>query len=118
MIAPPKGGIEVYVKTLSSKLQECGISVDIKGSRLDEQPYDPKGNEWNNSSQVRKTALGICKRIDFDNYDIVAFHYGKNDIEQYFPVVLKQKKIKIKKSVYFTHFLSQNLFSSYLKDQK
>src|SRR5581483_9194423 len=61
----------------------------------------------------------ITDRIKFDEYDIVAFHFGKNDIEQYIPVdLLERKDKKIKNVVYFVHFLSWNLFGQYLNDSE
>jgi len=118
MIAPYSGGIDVYVKCLSQKLRTKGILVEIAGSKKGEEAYDSKVGKWKTSAEVKKMVKQIVDRICFANYDLVAFHYGKNDVEQYIPVVLDKKDIKPKKTVYFVHFLSRNLFDQYLKDPK
>lgn len=118
MISPFTGGIDVYVDSLANGLRRLGVNVDVAGSVPDEKAYDVERKKWKTSDEVKLMVEGIADRIDFESYDLVAFHYGKNDIEQYLPVVLKERGIKLKKSVYFVHFLSRNLFDQYLGDKK
>lgn len=117
MISPPMGGIDIYVKRLRAALEELGIQVAIDGARENETAFDSKKKAWKSSQEVKKIVEGMAKRIKFDKYDLVAFYYGKNDIEQYLPVVLGKKEGKrVPNSVYFVHYLSRNLFSEYLND--
>ncbi|KKT39489.1 MAG: hypothetical protein UW29_C0013G0005 [Candidatus Collierbacteria bacterium GW2011_GWC2_44_13] len=118
MISPSSGGIDVYVNRLSEILREHNILVDIDGSTKEESAFDVAKREWLSSDRVKEIVSKIASRIDFDKYDSVIFHYGKNDIEQYLPVVLSNIGKKINNPIYFTHFLSRNLFSQYLKDDK
>lgn len=118
MISPSSGGIDVYVNRLSELLRKNYILVEIEGSTKEESPFDEEKREWLSSDRVREIVSKIASRIDFDKYDSVIFHYGKNDIEQYLPVVLSDIGKKINNPIYFTHFLSRNLFSQYLEDDK
>ena len=118
MISPSSGGIDVYVNRLSETLRKHNILVDIEGSTKEEPAFDITNREWLSSDRVKEIVSKIASRIDFDKYDSVIFHYGKNDIEQYLPVVLTKIGKKINNPIYFTHFLSRNLFSQYLKDDK
>lgn len=118
MISPSSGGIDVYVNRLSEILRRHNILVDMEGSNKGETAFDEVKREWLSSDRVKEIVSGISSRIDFDKYDSVIFHYGKNDIEQYLPVVLSGMGKKINNPIYFTHFLSRNLFSQYLKDDK
>lgn len=115
MIAPPSGGIDVYVQYLATELRRLGLDVTIKGSTEEDQAFDIVSRTWKSSEWVKERMNLLVDKIDFGQYDLVAFHFGKNDVEQYIPVILKQRKIKIK-SLYFVHYLSRNLFSKYLKD--
>jgi len=118
MIAPPSGGIDVYVNVISNKLRDFGYLVDINGSQKGESAYNVETKSWKTAQEVKELVEKVVNRIDFSKYDSVIFHYGKNDIEQYIPVILLENKIKINKPIYFTHYLSWNLFSSYLKDNE
>lgn len=117
MIAPPSGGIDVYVNSISDQLRKFGYSVDTAGSKKNEIAYDVEKMTWKSAVEVKNIVEKIVQRINFKTYDFVAFNYGKNDIEQYIPVILENKKINIKTSIYFTHFLSWNLFSDYVVDK-
>lgn len=118
MISPAIGGIDVYVNALSNELRKIpNVEVDIKGGRENQTAYDQEKRDWKSSAEVKAMVKEISDSIEFDNYDYVLFHYGKNDIEQYIPVILsKSKKVTKIKFVYFIHYLSWNLFSHYLKD--
>lgn len=118
MISPSSGGIDVYVKRLSEVLRKHNILVDIAGSTKEESAFDEVERKWLSSNKVQEIVTEIVSRIDFDKYDSVIFHYGKNDIEQYLPVVLSNTGKKINNPIYFTHFLSRNLFAQYLNDDQ
>lgn len=118
MVSPPSGGIDVYVNRLTESLRGLGVVVDIAGSREEESPFDETNERWRSSQAVIDTVYEIASRINFENYDVVCFNYGKNDVEQYLPVVLENTNRKIKNPVYFTHFLSRNLFAQYLHDNQ
>jgi len=118
MIAPYSGGIDVYVNSLVKELRSLGAIVDIMGGTSHESAYDVSVKSWKSSEEVKRLVENITNRINFDEYDIVGFHFGKNDIEQYIPINLIERKGKrIKNAVYFVHFLSWNLFGQYLNDQ-
>ena len=118
MIAPYMGGIDVYVNSLAGELRRLGALVDIKGGKSNESAYDVSIKSWKTSEELKRLVENITNRINFDEYDIVGFNFGKNDIEQYIPVdLLDRKGKKIKNAVYFVHFLSWNLFGQYLDDQ-
>lgn len=120
MISPAIGGIDVYVNALSNELRKISdVEVDIKGGRENQTAYNQEKRDWKSSAEVKAMVKGISDSIEFDNYDYVLFHYGKNDVEQYIPVILsKNKKVTKTKFVYFVHYLSWNLFSHYLKDKE
>jgi hypothetical protein len=116
MISPPSGGIDIYVDTLSAEIRKHGVIVDIDGSRGDETAYDVIKKAWLSSSGVKQSVHDLAARISFEGYDAVLFHFGKNDVEQYLPVVLTELDRKVRNPIYVVHFLSQNLFSQYLGD--
>ena len=120
MISPAIGGIDVYVNALSKELRKIpNVVVDIKGGNKNQTAYDQEKKGWKTSTQVKEMIIEISDSIKFDNYDYVLFHYGKNDIEQYIPVILSKNRKETKaKFVYFVHYLSWNLFSHYLKDEE
>jgi len=115
-IAPPIGGIDVYTNALSKALTKLGANVEIMGSLPKETAYDTKRRNWKSTHKVKEIASQVADRIPFHRFDINAFHFGKNDIEQYIPVVIDKKNIQIKNPIYYVHFLSRNLFSDYLSD--
>jgi len=117
MIAPPSGGIDVYVEYLATELRKQGLDVTVQGSSEEDQAFNVASRTWKSSEWVKERMNLLVDKIDFKKYDLVAFHFGKNDIEQYIPVILKQRKINIK-SIYFVHYLSRNLFSKFLNDPK
>lgn len=116
MISPSSGGIDIYVNRLSEVLRKHDILVDIAGSTKGDSAFDEVKREWLSSNRVKEIVSEIASRIDFDKYDSVIFHYGKNDIEQYLPVVLTNTGKKVNNPIYFTHFLSRNIFAQYLND--
>lgn len=118
MISPAIGGIDVYVNALSDELRKIpNVEADIKGGRENQTAYDQVKRDWKSSAEVKAMVKEISDSIEFDNYDYVLFHYGKNDVEQYIPAILYMNKKGTKtKFVYFVHYLSWNLFSHYLKD--
>ena len=117
MITPPTGGIDVYVSRLAQEMQRLGYEVDLLGCQRNEMAYDIDNKKWRTSQEAKSLVKRVIHQVDFASYDVVAFHYGKNDLEQYFPVALRGEGVKINKSVYFVHFLSWNLFSDYLGDE-
>lgn len=119
IISPTIGGIDVYVNALAKELSIIpDVKVDVKGGKKSEAAYDVAKNEWRSSSDVKQILSKVANRINFNKYDFVLFHYGKNDVEQYIPVLLNNKGNKLPKLVYFVHYLSWNLFSHYLSDKK
>ena len=119
MIAPHHGGINIYVKLLCDELKRNMIECDHIGSQLSDFPYNVQNKSWRSSNWAKNKVLELFKDIDFNSYDIIALHYGKNDIEQYLPVLLNKNKATYKtKFVYFAHYLSRNLFSKYLIDSE
>lgn len=118
MVSPAIGGIDVYVKALADELRKISnVEVDVKGGSEDQTAYDQNKRDWRPSEQIKEMVKDISDLIKFDNYDYVLFHYGKNDVEQYIPVILSKNKERFQtKFVYFVHYLSWNLFSHYLKD--
>jgi len=123
MISPSSGGIDTYVESLKSALERAGdneVMIDgirqMDGAKQNEALFNYKTNKWMSSSQVKKIAENAARRIKFEKYDLIAFHYGKNDIEQYLPVILSNRRGLVPNSVYFVHYLSRNLFSEYLDD--
>lgn len=118
MISPSSGGIDVYVNRLIETLRKHDILIDIEGSTKNESAFDEVKKQWHSSDKVQKMVLEMALRIDFNKYDAVIFHFGKNDIEQYLPAVLLKIGKKVNNPIYFTHFLSRNLFSQYLNDSK
>lgn len=117
IIAPYTGGIDVYVRALKNGLEMAGAKVTIDGGTENESPYNKSENKFRSSEEVKALAEKIVDRIDFSKFDLVAFHYGKNDIEQYLPVILKKRNIFVPNPIYFVHYLSRNLFSHYLNDK-
>lgn len=118
IIAPHTGGIDIYTKSLSDKLKSLGVDVEIGGGSNTESAYDASTKKWKSSEEVKNIVNKIAQRIPFGNFDLIAFNYGKNDIEQYLPVVIRDVGLKIPRAVYFVHFLSRNLFGQYLNDDK
>ncbi len=119
MIAPYTGGIDVYVSSLAKMLKsKFDTNIEVMGGGQRDSAYDINKKGWRSSKDVQRIARNIAERIPFSSFDIVAFHYGKNDIEQYLPVIIDQNKIPISKKVYFVHFLSRNLFDQYLNDSQ
>jgi glycosyltransferase involved in cell wall biosynthesis len=59
---------------------------------------------------IWKKAKKIIKDINFSLYDIVNVHYGKLEIEQVIPFLLKDRKINLPPFVYSVHSLKGDLF--------
>ena len=116
MITPPIGGLNVYTGKLVKQLRSLGVAVDTAGSTQKDFPFDKKKMSWRTSKWLQNRLDKAIKKINFNNYDLIGFHYGKNDVEQYFP--LKIDLLPKVKKVYFVHYLSRNLFEQYLNDTK
>lgn len=116
MVCPYSGGIDVYVNALAKEIRETGHVVDVMGSISGESAYDVDKKAWKSSEEVVKMVNDIKNRIPFGNYDVVAFHYGKNDIEMLIPPLIDKSIYPNTKFVYFVHFLSRNLFEQYIPD--
>ncbi len=118
MIHPSQGGIDLYVKTLAQELQFLGVDVDLKHTPKSAWPYNPKTKSWNTSKYVQNKVINFAKSIDFSKYDIVAFHFGSIDPEQYLPLAFYMSRIKVPNPVYFVHILKHSLFGDRLNDKK
>lgn len=115
MIAPAYGGINVYVEALSEQLRGRGHSVVIIGSLSDDNPYNSATHSWRGATWVARRTELIADRISVNDYDIVCFHYGKNDLEQLLPVVLAARLgVKRPPMIHFVHYLSRNLFTEFV----
>lgn len=117
MIAPYTGGIDLYVSTLCKEIRKLGNEVEISGSIEGETAFDNIKKQFKSPQQVLDIANKIAERIEFGKYDIVAFHYGKNDIEMLLPTIIDKKKYANTKFIYYVHYLSRNLFLQYIPDK-
>lgn len=118
MVAPYTGGIDVYVLSLVREMKKMGHEVYISGSIEGESAYNKEMRSFKTANEVLQIVEGITKRIDFGHYDIVAFHYGKNDIEMLIPTMINKGIYPNTKFVYYVHFLSRNLFKEFIPNEE
>ncbi len=118
MVAPYIGGIDVYVNSFVPKIKKMGHTVDVVGSVEGENSYNSETHSWKSYKEVVQIARNIYERINFSSYDIVAFHYGKNDIEMLIPTFIEKNKYPSTKFVYYVHYLSRNLFTQYIPNRE
>lgn len=116
MIGPQRGGIDVYVRRLTEALNLRGHEVLHRGIEPSEGAFDTKKMSWRCSDYVKDKVHRWSGALPIDEFDIIGYHFGKNDVEQYVPIALRNLGKRPLKSVYFVHFLSWNLFSEYLMD--
>ncbi|MCB0331571.1 MAG: hypothetical protein KDD70_17995, partial [Bdellovibrionales bacterium] len=116
MIGPQRGGIDVYVRRLTEALNLRGHEVSYRGIEPSEGAFDIQKMSWRSSDYVKDVVHRWSAELPIDDFDIVGYHFGKNDVEQYVPIALRNLGRQPLKSIYFVHFLSWNLFSDYLMD--
>lgn len=115
MIGPQFGGIHTYLFGLANALRQRGHVCDCFGLDPSCNPYSPVTEKWRTSADVLESVQKYSAALPIHHYDRIGFHFGKNDLEQAIPLFLDRKHTP--PAIYFVHFMSRNLFSSYLNDE-
>ncbi len=114
LVSPKTGGIDVYINVLKKALTELEVNFETFSSEV--IAYNVEEKKWKDAEVFESELKEEIRKIDWMSYDLIAYHYGKNDVEQLIPVLLEDQGIKVKKDIYFVHFLSWNLFSQFVSD--
>lgn len=116
MVYPRTGGLDVYVNGILNHIKTHQFKVDSFSSGI--KLFSPNDRTWISSSLLEQKLKEEIINLNWSQYDLIVYHYGKNDVEQYIPVLLRKLGIKVKKELYLVHYLSWNLFEDYVVDEK
>lgn len=103
LLIAPKSDLGIGLQT-KKYFQQMSI---IKNLQIDWIGSDRLIFDRNN---IEKEARSIIKDINFNNYDLINFHFGKLELEQFLPYILKDKKDTLPPCVLSVHSLYFDLF--------
>lgn len=116
MVFPKHGGIEVYANGILNHI--CTEHFELDTFSSDINLYNKEDRTWITADSLEETLKKEILNVNWDKYDLIVYHYGKNDAEQYIPVLLKRLGITVKKELYLVHYLSWNLFEDFIIDDE
>jgi len=115
IVGPTAGGINIYTDAIIRNLKnKQNLKIDFFSTGLNQSVYNPEDKKWLNYEDLIIKFNERVSKFNWNEYDYILLHYGKNDVEQLVPIYLENLGFDFSKLVYFVHYLSWNLFSDYI----